>query len=81
MKYLITFWLIIISLSGNAAYMLIPMDETQTNHLKAYGIAYWVLEQEVEVDWLLNFKGGSLLQAMCRVGHIMKFHLSHPHRI
>ncbi len=44
-----------------AAYLLIPMDESQKNHLKAYGIAYWVLQQEVEVDWLLNYKGGSFM--------------------
>lgn len=38
------------------------MDETtQTNHLKAYGISFWVMEQEVEVEWLLNYKGGSFL--------------------
>jgi len=40
---------------------MIPMDNTQENHLKAYGIAYWVLEQDVEVDWLLNYRGGSFL--------------------
>jgi len=46
----------------NAAYILIPMDEgTQKNHLKAYGIAYWTLEREVEVFWLLNYRGGSFL--------------------
>tara|TARA_B100001057_G_scaffold451253_2_gene494085 strand:+ start:807 stop:1988 length:1182 start_codon:yes stop_codon:yes gene_type:complete len=37
------------------------MDDTQTNHLKAYGIAYWVLENQQEVDWLLNYRGGSFL--------------------
>lgn len=42
-----------------AAYTVIPMDDSQTNHLKAYGIAYWALEQGVNVDWLLNYKGGS----------------------
>lgn len=36
-------------------------EENQTNHLKAYGIAYWVLEQEVEMEWLLNYRGGSFL--------------------
>lgn len=41
--------------------MLIPMDESQTNHLKAYGIAYWVLSNEIEVDWLLNYRGGSFM--------------------
>jgi len=39
--------------------MLIPMDEAQKNHLKAYGICYWVLENEVEAWWLLNYRGGS----------------------
>ncbi len=39
--------------------LLIPMDEEQKNHLKAYGIAYWTLSKEVEVDWLLNYRGGS----------------------
>ncbi len=44
---------------ASAAMMLIPMDETQKNHLKAYGVTYWVLEKEVEAWWLLNYKGGS----------------------
>lgn len=43
------------------AYLLIPMDNTQTNHLKAYGVAYWVLEHDVEISWLLNYRGGSYL--------------------
>jgi len=37
------------------------MDETQKNHLKGYGIAYWVLTHDVEVDWLLNYRGGSFM--------------------
>lgn len=44
-----------------AAYILIPMDEVQKNHLKAYGIAYWTLKHNVEVDWLLNYRGGSFM--------------------
>ncbi|MCZ2392992.1 MAG: hypothetical protein LC105_03930 [Chitinophagales bacterium] len=42
-----------------ASYTLIPMDESQANHLKAYGIAYLALEKGIDVDWLLNYKGGS----------------------
>lgn len=42
-----------------ASYILIPMNTEQQNHLKAYGIAYWALTENVEVDWLLNYKGGS----------------------
>ncbi|MBT8399066.1 MAG: asparagine synthetase B [Rhodothermia bacterium] len=43
--------------------VLIPMDETQTNHLKAYGVAFWALERATNVDWLLNYRGGSFLTA------------------
>jgi hypothetical protein len=44
----------------SASVILIPMDEnTQRNHLKAYGITYWVLSKGVEAYWLLNYKGGS----------------------
>ncbi|MBP7274399.1 MAG: asparagine synthetase B [Saprospiraceae bacterium] len=42
-----------------ASYMLIPMDEKQTEHLKAYGITYWVLSKNVNAYWLLNYRGGS----------------------
>jgi len=42
-----------------AQKLLIPMDLSQTDHLKAYGITYWLLEKGVEVDWLLNYRGGS----------------------
>jgi len=41
--------------------ILVPMDETQTNHLKAYGIAYWVLDKDETIEWMLNYKGGSFL--------------------
>jgi hypothetical protein len=43
------------------AYLLVPMDENQTNHLKSYGIAYWALEQGSTIEWLLNYRGGSFL--------------------
>lgn len=49
-----------ISWQLNAAYLLLPMDEeSQKDHLKAYGITYWVLDKGVEAWWLLNYKGGS----------------------
>lgn len=57
--------LILCTCFGNytyASFVLIPMDhESQRNHLKAYGIAYWVLERDQKVQWLLNYKGGSFL--------------------
>lgn len=46
---------------AHAASLLIPMDVAQKDHLKAYGIAYYALEQDKSVDWLLNYKGGSFL--------------------
>lgn len=45
--------------SLTASYILLPMDEDQSDHLKAYGITYWVLEQNIEAYWLLNYRGGS----------------------
>ncbi|GAA4835386.1 hypothetical protein GCM10023331_20790 [Algivirga pacifica] len=44
-----------------ANHIFVPMDETQTNHLKAYGITYWILEQGEQAEWLLNYRGGSFL--------------------
>ena len=47
--------------STKAAYLLINMDDAQTNHLKAYGIAYLSIQKEIDVNWLLNYKGGAFL--------------------
>ncbi len=59
-KLLIGFLLFTFSL--HASYILIPMDEdSQKDHLKAYGIAFWTLENDETVDWLLNYRGGSFL--------------------
>ena len=41
--------------------ILIPMDEAQRNHLKAYGIAYYILLHDINLEWLLNYRGGSFL--------------------
>ena len=46
---------------ADAAKILVPMDKAQANHLKAYGIAFWVLQNDLEVQWLLNYRGGSFL--------------------
>lgn len=49
-------------LLAKANQILIPMDESQKNHLKSYGIAFWLLEkQKTEVTWLLNYRGGSFM--------------------
>ena len=51
----------LLSFRAQASYLLVPMDDVQRNHLKAYGVAYWALEREVEVTWLLNYRGGSFM--------------------
>jgi len=54
--------IIIILLSFiSANKILIPMDLNQTDHLKAYGIVFWNLQKDREVDWLLNYRGGSFM--------------------
>lgn len=56
------FLLIIVSFTkAEATSLLIPMDEVQRNHLKAYGWVYMVLTTKAPVDWLLNYRGGSFL--------------------
>jgi hypothetical protein len=57
--FLTVFCLSLSNLQGQQ--LLIPMDLNQTDHLKAYGIAYWVLERQINVEWLLNFRGGSFI--------------------
>ena len=44
-----------------AQLLLVPMDRSQSNHLKAYGLTYRVLEQDGRAEWLLNFQGGAFL--------------------
>jgi hypothetical protein len=48
---------------GTAAadQILIYMDLAQTDHLKAYGLAYWCLDQGLNVEWLLNYRAGSFM--------------------
>ena len=41
--------------------LLIPMDDSQSDHLKAYGVTFWSLNRSIDVDWLLNYRGGSFL--------------------
>ncbi len=54
------FLLLLLCRQATAARLFIPMDaETQTAHLKAYGIAFAALVGQVEVDWLLNYRGGA----------------------
>jgi hypothetical protein len=46
---------------AHAQFLLVPMDAEQTNHLRAYGLTYWVLERGMTGEWLLNYRAGSFL--------------------
>jgi hypothetical protein len=57
-----SFFFVFCSIQIFASSILIPMDaDTQKNHLKAYGMTYWVLAKQQKVQWLLNYRGGSFL--------------------
>jgi hypothetical protein len=77
MKVLSVLLLCIASTAARGASILVPMDEAQKNHLKAYGIAYHTLSKGIPVDWLLNYRGGSFLfeysadlESECRVRNV-----------
>lgn len=62
MKKITILLLFLFTLNSFASYILIPMDaEGQKNHLKAYGITYWTLDNQLKVNWLLNYRGGSFM--------------------
>jgi len=61
MRFLLFILLSFSILNSKASHILLPMDEAQKNHLKSYGIAYWILTKEVNINWLLNYRGGSFM--------------------
>ncbi len=60
-KRVICFFILLYTLPSFSASILVPMDDVQKNHLKSYGIAFWVLQQNQDIHWLLNYRGGSFL--------------------
>jgi hypothetical protein len=58
---ILLFTLFLLTPKSYADKVLIYMDSKQTDHLKAYGVAYWVLQQGQNVEWLLNYRGGSFM--------------------
>ena len=61
-------WCAVIGLMGacfgaplGAQHLLVPMDDAQANHLKAYGLTFGALTEGVRSEWLLNYRGGSFL--------------------
>ena len=61
MKRIIIILILFVAYNSFASFILIPMSNNQKNHLKAYGLAYWTLQNNIEVKWLLNYEGGSFL--------------------
>lgn len=61
LKKILIITLLQLSITYSQGKILIPMDLKQTDHLKAYGIAYYSLTKGIVVDWLLNYRGGSFM--------------------
>lgn len=57
---LVAFW-VALPAALSAQWLLVPMDRSQQDHLKAYGLTYWTLDQQEKAEWLLNYRGGSFL--------------------
>ncbi len=49
------------AVSASAQHLLVPMDDRQTNHLKAYGLIFNALKTGMKAEWFLNYRGGSFL--------------------
>jgi len=60
--FMILMALSLICLPVSAQKLLIPMDDEQADHLRAYGVTYWILDKTgTDVEWLLNYRGGAFL--------------------
>jgi hypothetical protein len=55
------FFAFMIVFQARSSQIIIPMDDGQTDHLKAYGLAFYCLENNITIEWLLNYRGGSFL--------------------
>lgn len=66
-KTILIITIMLITLTASAQKILIPMDLEQTDHLKAYGVVYGLLDQGINVEWLLNYRGGSFLMPSSQV--------------
>ncbi len=54
-------WLGVYPPNRLTGYLLVPMDDAQTDHLKAYGLTYRVIQAGLKAEWLLNYRGGAFL--------------------
>jgi len=60
-KIIILLAIVTLPISLSAASLLIPMDESQADHLKAYGVVFKALEKGNKAQWLLNYQAGSFV--------------------
>ena len=63
MNKLLPLLLLLCALPAQAQHLLAPMDQAQTDHLRAYGLTYWCLQapRGYECEWLLNYRGGAFV--------------------
>ena len=61
MRFLLLLTLLLPALPLGAQQLLVPMDDDQRNHLKAYGLMYGALKDGLKGEWLLNYRGGAFL--------------------
>jgi len=59
--FALVFLLVALSTPIRAQEILIPMDASQKNHLKAYGVVFNALTKGQTAQWLLNYRGGSFM--------------------
>ena len=62
-RLFVTIALLLSIIPAFCTHILIPMDLEQKNHLKAYGIAYYAVAHQIDMSWLLNYRGGSFMCA------------------
>ena len=55
--------LFVLPMVARAQRLLVPMDDSQSDHLKAYGLTYHAIKAGASAEWLLNYRGGSFLLA------------------
>lgn len=61
-RFICTFALLVVTATtARAQHLLVPMDDIQRNHLKAYGVAFHAIKATQKVEWMLNYRGGSFL--------------------
>ena len=61
MRLLLAALAVLLAPAAGAQDLLVPMDDAQADHLRAYGAVYVALDRGLEVDWLLNVRGGSFV--------------------